>query len=125
MFRNSSNPCRCGRTAWWDAVSPEAAGLKRETATDVLEEAYAYLKPRSLRIADATHGSFGNGGSETRYCERIGCDPATLHWYHGLEYLDTWRWVLKTGEDFEGHSVETIEADLQCRLDHPGESVRS
>jgi aminoglycoside phosphotransferase (APT) family kinase protein len=163
-------------------LGPVAAQLKREAAADVLEEAYAFLKPRSLGTADATYEAlvatapqfpdlrFSNGdlwldnfivrdhslaavidfanacfsdplyefllsffispdirnrGIEARYCERIGCDPAMLHWYHGLEYLDTWRWVLKTGHDFEGHSPRTIEADLLRWLDLPRESVRS
>jgi aminoglycoside phosphotransferase (APT) family kinase protein len=39
-------------------------------------------------------------GLEERYCQRIGVDPAVLHWYHGLEYLDAWPWLLKTGKNF-------------------------
>jgi len=52
-------------------------------------------------------------GIEERYCRRLGVDPAILHWYHGLEYLDTWRWVLETGESFVHHTAESLEANLQ------------
>ncbi|NNE10194.1 MAG: phosphotransferase [Gemmatimonadetes bacterium] len=51
-------------------------------------------------------------GVEDRYCRRMGYDPALLHWYHGLEYFDTLRWVLKTGNDFEHHTAENLEENL-------------
>ena len=52
-------------------------------------------------------------GIEERYCQQMGYEPSILHWYHGLEYFDTWRWVLKTGESFVHHTAESLENDLQ------------
>jgi len=52
-------------------------------------------------------------GIEERYCLQMGYAPSILHWYHGLEYFDTWRWVLKTGEGFVLHTAESLESDLQ------------
>jgi aminoglycoside phosphotransferase (APT) family kinase protein len=52
-------------------------------------------------------------GIEERYCRRIGCDQAILLWYHGLEFFDTWRWVVKTGESFVHHTAESLAADLE------------
>jgi hypothetical protein len=43
----------------------------------------------------------------------MGFDPASLHWYHGLEYLDTWRWVAKLGRPF----VQWNEAALMAALE--------
>jgi len=150
-----------------------ASSLKRETALDVLEEAYSTLKTKSLPVADAAYQElisrlpvfpticFSNGdlwldnfivqdrklggvidfqnatfsdpiyefllsffvapdlrgrGTEARFCQKIGCDPAILQWYHGLEYLDTWRWVLVTGESFVHHTAESLEMNLQTWL---------
>ena len=56
-------------------------------------------------------------GIETRYCRQNGYDPSILDWYHGLEYFDTWRWVLATGEGFVHHTAESLEIDLQNWLD--------
>jgi len=53
-----------------------------------------------------------NRGTEEAYCERMGFDAAMLHWYHGLEFFDSLRWVLKTGEPYEIHTAESLEADL-------------
>jgi aminoglycoside phosphotransferase (APT) family kinase protein len=55
-------------------------------------------------------------GIEERYCQQMGYDPSMLHWYHGLEYFDTWRWVLKTGEAFVHHTAESLESDLRYWL---------
>jgi aminoglycoside phosphotransferase (APT) family kinase protein len=55
-------------------------------------------------------------GIEERYCQQMGYDPLILHWYHGLEYFDTWRWVLKTGEGFVHHTSESLENDMQSWL---------
>jgi aminoglycoside phosphotransferase (APT) family kinase protein len=52
-------------------------------------------------------------GIEERYCQHIGVDPAILHWYHGLEFFDIWRWVLRTGKDFVGHTAESLETKIQ------------
>ena len=155
-------------------LGSEVQGLERETAEDVLEDAYDYLKSKSLPLADAAYLElkarmpklppvrFSNGdlwldnfigkdrklagvidftgamfsdpifefllsffvspelqgrGIEERYCRQIGYDPAILYWYHGLEYFDTWRWVLVTGEDFVHHSAVSLEMDLQKWLD--------
>jgi aminoglycoside phosphotransferase (APT) family kinase protein len=52
-------------------------------------------------------------GIEERFCRRIGYDPAVLRWYHGLEFFDCWRWVIKTGKSFVHHTAESLEADLE------------
>ena len=59
----------------------------------------------------------GGRGIEARYCRRMGYDPAMLPWYHGLEFFDTLRWVLTTGEDFVHHTKESLEADLRVWLE--------
>jgi aminoglycoside phosphotransferase (APT) family kinase protein len=51
-------------------------------------------------------------GIEQRYCRRMGFDPGLLPWYHGLEFFDSWRWVLVTGEPYEQHTSESLQADL-------------
>jgi aminoglycoside phosphotransferase (APT) family kinase protein len=51
-------------------------------------------------------------GIEERYCRRMGFDPEILHWYHGLEILDSWHWVLLLGEPYEQHTAASLEADL-------------
>jgi aminoglycoside phosphotransferase (APT) family kinase protein len=56
-------------------------------------------------------------GTEERYCRRMGFDPDSLHWYHGLEYLETWCWVLETGKSFVQHTAESLSADLTLWLD--------
>ena len=161
------------------AVTEEQLGsvakiLKRETAADVLKEAYAYLKGKSL-IADAVYKElmdrmpelppvrFSNGdlwlenfiikdkeltgvidftnamfsdpifefllsffvlqelrgrGTEERYCHQMGYDPSILHWYHGLEYFDSLRWVMVTGEDYVHHTEESLKGDLQKWLEN-------
>lgn len=55
-------------------------------------------------------------GMEERFCRRLGHDPAVLHWYHGLEFFDTWRGVLQHGEPFVHHTAETLEADIRAWL---------
>jgi aminoglycoside phosphotransferase (APT) family kinase protein len=52
-------------------------------------------------------------GIEERYCRRIGVDPAILDWYHGLEYFETWRYVVLSGKNFVHHTAESLEADLK------------
>jgi aminoglycoside phosphotransferase (APT) family kinase protein len=47
-------------------------------------------------------------GIEERYCQRMGFDPAALTWYRGLEYLDTWRCVMSSGEPFVHHTAENL-----------------
>jgi aminoglycoside phosphotransferase (APT) family kinase protein len=154
---------------------PEASQyLERETAADVLENAYEYFQenPRPLAAAaykelkecmpelpevcfsngdlwldnflvrdnklagviDFTNSGFSDPifefllsffvcpqlryrGIEQRYCLRLGVDPGILHWYHGLEYFDTWHWVLSSGEPFEQHTAQSLERDLHNWLD--------
>ena len=55
-------------------------------------------------------------GLEERYCARKGLDPALLHWYHGLEFFDSLRWVLKTGKPYEMHTAESLRSDLASWL---------
>jgi aminoglycoside phosphotransferase (APT) family kinase protein len=157
-----------------DELGSVAHGLERESAEDVLEEAYDYLKGKSLPVAETAYEKlkssmpktppfrFSNGdlwlenfivkdrkltgvidfpnatfsdpifefllsifvlpeiqgrGIEERYCNQIGYDPVILNWYHGLEYFDTWRWVLVTNEGFVHHTAESLQLDLQKWLD--------
>jgi aminoglycoside phosphotransferase (APT) family kinase protein len=55
-------------------------------------------------------------GIEERFCRRLGYDPAILHWYHGLEFFDTWRAVLKYNEPFVHHTAESLEANIKAWL---------
>ena len=68
---------------------------------------------RVCRSHSGVFGGTGTRGTEERYCRRIGYDPALLQWYHGLEYLDTWRWVLSSGEGFVHHTAQSLEANLK------------
>jgi len=52
-------------------------------------------------------------GIEERYCKRMGIDPNIIPWYHGLEYLDTWRWVVSTGQDFVHYNQQVLEEELR------------
>ena len=56
-------------------------------------------------------------GIEERYCRRMGFDASVLPWYHGLEYFDTWRWVLSTGESFVQYTAENLPQALAQWLD--------
>lgn len=58
-------------------------------------------------------------GLEARYCRRLGVDPAVLSWYHGLEFFDSLRWVLVTGEPYEQHTAESLRDDLARWVDMP------
>jgi aminoglycoside phosphotransferase (APT) family kinase protein len=67
---------------------------------------FEFLLPFFLRP------SLRGRGIEERYCRRMGFDPGLLPWYHGLEFLDSWRWVRVTGEPYEQHTDESLQADL-------------
>jgi len=56
-------------------------------------------------------------GIEERYCQRMGFDPGILHWYHGLEYFDSWHWVSRTGQPYEQYTAEVLCASLERWLD--------
>jgi aminoglycoside phosphotransferase (APT) family kinase protein len=56
-------------------------------------------------------------GIEEKFCQRIGVNPAILHWYHGLEYFDAWPRLLKTGKNFSHHTAESVEMNLKKWLD--------
>lgn len=56
---------------------------------------------------------FQGRGIESRYCQRIGIDPDILPWYHGLEFFETLRWVLSSGESFVHHNAVSLETDLK------------
>ena len=56
-------------------------------------------------------------GIEERFCQRLGMDPAILHWYRGLEYFDVLPWLLETGKNFVHHTAASAEANLQKWLD--------
>jgi aminoglycoside phosphotransferase (APT) family kinase protein len=51
-------------------------------------------------------------GIEERYCQHLGYDPKILIWYRGLEFFDTWHWVLLSGDSFVHHTVQSLEADI-------------
>lgn len=55
-------------------------------------------------------------GIEARYLQRLGFNADILHWYHGLEYFDTWHWVRSTGEPFVHYNDETLSAALKSWL---------
>lgn len=59
------------------------------------------------------HPELRERGIEERYCRRMGFDPACLHWYRGLEYLDTWHWVVKLGRPFVHWTEEALAAALE------------
>ncbi len=52
-------------------------------------------------------------GIEERYCQRMGFDPALLHWYHGLEFFDTWSWAVRMGKTFVHHSAASLQKNLE------------
>jgi len=56
-------------------------------------------------------------GIEERYCRRMGFDPGTLPWYHGLEFFEMWSWVLSAGEPFVHHTADSLRSDLEKWLD--------
>jgi aminoglycoside phosphotransferase (APT) family kinase protein len=56
-------------------------------------------------------------GIEEAYCERMGFDPDVLDWYHGLEFFDSLRWVLRLKQPYEIHTAESLERDLERWLD--------
>jgi len=56
-------------------------------------------------------------GSEEAYCARMGFDPEVLTWYHGLEFFDSLRWVLKLGEPYGIHTAESLTRDLERWLE--------
>lgn len=68
---------------------------------------YEFLLPFFL------HFELRGRGTEERYCRRMGFDPDLLPWYRGLEYFGAWHWVLKTGQPFEPHTAESLEAALE------------
>lgn len=63
------------------------------------------------------HPELRGRGIEEHYCRRVGVNPETLHWYHGLEYFEVLQWTLRTGRSFEGHTAETLGRDLGKWLD--------
>ena len=56
-------------------------------------------------------------GIEERFCDRKGFGPEVLHWYHGLEFFDSLRWVLKTGKPYEMHTADSLRKDLKMWLE--------
>ena len=47
----------------------------------------------------------------------MGFDPGILSWYLGLEYFDTWHWVVKTREPFEQHTAASLPRALERWLE--------
>lgn len=63
-----------------------------------------------------------NANHDRERCERypsrcLGFDPGVLPWCRGPEFFDSWRWVLVTGEAYEQHTAESLQADLACWLE--------
>jgi aminoglycoside phosphotransferase (APT) family kinase protein len=56
-------------------------------------------------------------GTEETYCERMRFDPAILDWYHGLEFFDSLRWVLRLGKPYGIHTAESLQRDLEQWLE--------
>lgn len=56
-------------------------------------------------------------GIEARFCDCKGFGSEVLHWYHGLEFFDSLRWVLKTGKPYEMHTADSLREDLQTWLE--------
>jgi aminoglycoside phosphotransferase (APT) family kinase protein len=56
-------------------------------------------------------------GIEERYCRRMGFDPRGLHWYHGLEYLDTYHYIISSGETFVHYTAENLAEAMEAWLD--------
>jgi aminoglycoside phosphotransferase (APT) family kinase protein len=57
-------------------------------------------------------------GIEERYCALLGVDPASLRWYHGLEYFDTLYYVEKSGKAFNQYSSGRLREELEQWLNH-------
>jgi aminoglycoside phosphotransferase (APT) family kinase protein len=62
-------------------------------------------------------------GIEERYCLRMGFDPVVLPWYHGLEYLDTFCYVVSSGEPFVHYTAENLVEAMQAWLDDTEEKA--
>jgi aminoglycoside phosphotransferase (APT) family kinase protein len=67
---------------------------------------YEFLLPFFL------HPELRGRGVEARYCRIVGIDPAALQWYHRLEYFDSLRWILKSGQNYGYHTAESIISEL-------------
>ena len=84
----------------------QLAGVIDWTLAGFSDPIFEFLLPFFLRP------TLRGRGIEERYCKRMGFDPVVLPWYHGLEFFDSWRWVRLTGEPYEQHTDESLEADL-------------
>jgi aminoglycoside phosphotransferase (APT) family kinase protein len=56
-------------------------------------------------------------GIEERYCLRMGFDPSVLPWYHGLEYLDTFCYVVSSGKPFVHYTAKNLAEAMRGWLD--------
>jgi aminoglycoside phosphotransferase (APT) family kinase protein len=89
----------------------QLAGVIDFTNAGFSDPIYEFLLP--FFVAPELRGR----GIEERYFRRMGFDPDTLSWYHGLEYFDTWHWVRSTGEPFVQYTAERLVAALERWLD--------
>lgn len=89
------------------------AGIIDWTWAGFSDPVFEFLLPFFLRPA------LRGRGIEARYCQRMGFDPGILPWYRGLELFDSWRLVLRTGEPYEQHTAESLQADLARWLEEP------
>jgi aminoglycoside phosphotransferase (APT) family kinase protein len=56
-------------------------------------------------------------GTEESYCRRMGFDADLLDWYHGLEFFDALRWVIKLQEPYMIHTEESLTRDLDAWIE--------
>lgn len=55
-------------------------------------------------------------GIEEEFCDRLGLDPRILDWYRGLEYFDTFYWVILKEEPFVQYTAENLVTYLDAWL---------
>jgi aminoglycoside phosphotransferase (APT) family kinase protein len=102
-------PCFSNGDLWPDNLivrDGRLAGIIDWALAGFSDPLFEFLLPFFLRP------SLRGRGIEERYCRRMGFDPVLLPWYHGLEFFDSWRWVRATGEPYEQHTDESLQADL-------------
>jgi aminoglycoside phosphotransferase (APT) family kinase protein len=102
-------PCFGNGDLWPDNLivrEQRLAGVIDWALAGFSDPIFEFLLPFFLRP------TLSGRGIEERYCRRMGFDPGLLPWYHGLEFLDSWRWVRVSGEPYEQHTDESLQADL-------------
>ncbi len=93
---------------------PDNIRIKNKKISGIIDFAFAgfsdplyeFLLPFFL------HPELRGRGIEKRYCRILGIDPDALQWYHMLEYFDSLRWILKSGQNYGYHTAESIITEL-------------